>query len=151
MKLILEKTVPKLGLVGEVVDVAEGYARNFLLPKKLGVKATKHNLEVVSNRVKTIREKELQEFETAKTLGKTLEGLSVNLKVKAGEDGKLFGSVSEAEIAEALKEKGFDFDKKIVDLDKHIKFLGIYTIPLKLHPLLSVNIKAWVVRESSES
>ncbi|MBN2144370.1 MAG: 50S ribosomal protein L9 [Candidatus Aureabacteria bacterium] len=151
MKLILEKTVPKLGLVGEVVDVAEGYARNYLLPKRFGVKATKHNLDVVANRVKTIREKELQELENAKKLSKTLEGLSVNLKVKAGDDGKLFGSVTEAEIAEALKEKGYDFDKKLVDLDKHIKFLGIYTVPLKLHPLVSVNIKVWVIRESSEA
>lgn len=148
MEVILEKTVPKLGLVGAIVNVSDGYARNFLFPQKLAVQASKHNIAAVEKRIKTIREKELKEQEEAKLLAAKLEGLSINIEVKASEDGKLFGSVTAREIAEAMKTKGYDLDKKVVGLDEPVKFLGVYTVPLKLHALVQTDIKVWVIRES---
>ncbi|OVE73610.1 50S ribosomal protein L9 [bacterium B13(2017)] len=148
MEVILEKTIPKLGLIGAIVKVADGYARNFLLPKKLAIMATKHNVAMVEKRIKAIRAKELQEQQAFQSLAEKLEGVSVNIEVKASEDGKLFGSVSNKEIAESLKEKGFDIDKKSIDLEEHIKYLGVYTIALKLHHLVQTEIKVWVIRES---
>ena len=149
MEIILEKTVPKLGLVGEVVKVSDGFARNYLLPKKFAVKATKHNLVMVANRVKVLREKELQEEAIAKELAKQLEGMSFNIQVKASEEGKLFGSVTELDIVSALKEKGYDLEKKNISLKDHIKYLGVYSIPLKLHALVQADIKVWVIREAN--
>lgn len=148
MEVILEKTIPKLGLIGEIVKVADGYARNFLLPRKLAVKASRHNIETVEKRIKMIRIRELQEKDEAQKLAERLEGSSVNIEVKASEDGKLFGSVSEREIADALHEKGFEIDKKCIALDDHIKFLGVYNVQLKLHALVQSEIKVWVIRES---
>lgn len=148
MEVILEKTIPKLGLVGSIVKVTDGYARNFLLPKKLAVKATKHNVELVEKKIKLIREAELKAQEDAKELAARLEGLSLNIEVKASEDGKLFGSVTEKEIADALKEKGFDLDKKIIKMDEHLKFLGVFPVILKLHALVQTEIKVWIIRES---
>ena len=151
MEVILEKTVPKLGLIGTVVKVSDGYARNYLLPQGLAVVATKHNVAAVEKRIKTIREQELKEQEEAKVLASKLEGISVNIEVKASEDGKLFGSVSSKEIADALKDKGFDLDKKCIALDDHLKFLGVYTVTLKLHALVTTDIKVWVIREAAET
>jgi len=148
VEIILEKTIAKLGLVGEVVKVSDGYARNFLLPKKLAVRATKHNVTLVEKRIKAIRIQELKERELAETLKKQIEGLSVNIEVKASDDGKLFGSVTEKEISQALQEKGFDIDKKNILLDEHIKFLGVVNVKLRLHALVETEIKVWVIRES---
>ena len=151
MEVILEKTVPKLGLVGSVVKVTDGYARNYLLPQGLAVVATKHNVSLVEKRIKTIREQELKEQAEAKTLAEKLEGVSVNIEVKASEDGKLFGSVTSREIADALVSKGYELDKKCVSLDDPIKFLGVYTVNLKLHALVHTDIKVWVIRETAET
>lgn len=147
MEIILEKTVPKLGIVGEVVKVADGYARNFLLPKGLAVAANKHNLEVVKNRVKKVREEELKSQDTALSVAKQLKDIKIDVEVKASEEGKLFGSVGEAEIVQGLKEKGFEIDKKCVDLKEHFKHLGVYDVHLKLHPMVQLDIKVWVIRE----
>ena len=148
MEVILEKTVEKLGLVGTVVKVKEGFARNYLLPEGLAVKATKHNLQVVEKKIKVIREKELEEKENASEVAKKLEGASINIEVRASDDGKLFGSVTEKEIAESLKEKGFDIDKSKVKMDEHFKYLGVYNVIIKLHAMVQVEVKIWVIRET---
>jgi large subunit ribosomal protein L9 len=149
VEVILEKTVPKLGLVGEVVKVADGYARNFLLPQGIAKLATPHMQMVVAKRVKHVREQELQEQEIAQSLATQLSEVTLNFEVKASEDGKLFGSVSATDIAKALKEKGFELDKKHIHLDEPMKELGVYTVPLKLHAMVQTEIKAWVIRESN--
>jgi len=148
VEVILEKTVEKLGLVGTVVNVKDGYARNFLFPQGFAVKATKHNLEVVEKKIKVIREHELKEKDNAMELAKRLEGASINLEVKASEDGKLFGSVTEKEIADSLKEKGFEIDKNKIRMGEHFKYLGVYNVTIKLHALVGVEVKIWVIRES---
>jgi large subunit ribosomal protein L9 len=150
MQVILEKTVSKLGLLGEVVHVKDGYARNFLFPKKIAVLASTHNLASVAKRVKTIREIELKQQDEAKALVKILEGVSITIAVKANEEGKLFGSISATEVVDAIKkDKGLDLDKSVVKFSEHIKQLGVYTVTLKLHALVHHDIKVWLVREAN--
>jgi large subunit ribosomal protein L9 len=150
MQVILEKTVPKLGLLGEVVSVKNGYARNFLFPKKMAVLSSKHNLASVAKRVKTVRATELKQQDEAKALAKVLEGVSVTIAVKANEEGKLFGSISALEVVHAIKkDKGLDLDKSVVEFREHIKQLGVYTVALKLHALVHHDVKVWVVREAA--
>ena len=150
MQIILEKTVPKLGLIGEVVNVKDGFARNFLFPRKLAVRASEHNLSMVVKRVKAVRESELKQQDEAKALAKILEGVSVTIAVKANEEGKLFGSVSPSEVVDAIKkEKGLELDKGLVEFREHIKQLGVYTVALKLHALVHHDVKVWVVREAA--
>jgi len=146
--VILTKTVPKLGLVGEVVEVAEGYARNYLLPKGVAVKASGHEKMALANKVKSIRDSELKEKANAQALAARLAGVSVNVEVKTHDEGKIFGSVKEAEIHEALKGIGFDLDKRMIELKEPIKKIGVYDVTLKLHALVQSEIKVWVIRES---
>jgi large subunit ribosomal protein L9 len=150
MQVILEKTVPKLGLLGEVVSVKNGYARNFLFPKKMALLSSEHNRASVAKRVKTVRASELKQQDEAKALAKILEGVSVTIAVKANEEGKLFGSISAVEVVAAIKkDKGLELDKSVVEFREHIKQLGVYTVALKLHALVHQDVKVWVVREAA--
>ncbi|NLC18715.1 MAG: 50S ribosomal protein L9 [Clostridiales bacterium] len=145
MEIILLQDVKSLGKKGDIVKVNDGYARNFLLPKKLGVEATKQNLYEL-NQQKAAEEKRQRELlEEAKNLAKRLEELNVKLSIKAGEGGKTFGSVSSKEIAGAIKEQyGIDIDKKKLLLADPIKQVGSYTIPVKLHPQVTAQLKLTV-------
>lgn len=145
MEIILLQDVKSLGKKGDIVKVNDGYARNFLLPKKLGVEATKQNLYEL-NQQKAAEEKRQRELlEEAKNLAKRLEELNVKLGIKAGEGGKTFGSVSSKEIAGAIKEQyGLDIDKKKLVLADPIKQVGIYTIQVKLHPQVTAQLKLTV-------
>ncbi len=145
MEIILIQDVKSLGKKGEIVKVNDGYARNFILPKKLGLEATKQNLYDL-NMQKAAEEKRQKEIlEEAKVQAKKLEELTVKVTVKAGEGGKTFGSVSTKEIAAAVKEQyGLDLDKKKLLLNDPIKNAGSYTVPVKLHPKVTAEMKVKV-------
>ena len=145
MDIILLQDVKALGKKGETVKVSDGYARNFILPKKLGIEATKQNLYELNNQKAAQVKKEQELLEEAKNQAKKLEEFTVKLAIKAGEGGKTFGSVSSKEIAAALKEQfGQDIDKKKLQLNDAIKHAGTYTVPAKLHPQVTAQLKVEV-------
>lgn len=145
MEIILTQDVKALGKKGEIVKVSDGYARNFILPKKLGLEATKQNLYDL-NMQKAAEEKRLKELlEEAKNFAKKLSELTVTVSIKMGEGGKTFGSVSTKEIAEAAKKQyNLDIDKKKLVLNDPIKHAGSYTVPVKLHPQVTAELNVKV-------
>ena len=147
MKIILRQDHAKLGKLGDIVEVKDGYARNFLLPRNIGFVATKGNLRALEEEKKQFDDRGKRELHQAEKLAVELEKISVTLKVKVGEDDKLFGSVTSQMIADALKEKGVTADKRIIELEEPIRALGIYTVNLKLHTSVVGKVKVWVVRE----
>ena len=148
MKVILLQDVKALGKKGEIVNVNDGYARNFILPKKLGLEATGKNLNDLKLQ-KANEEKVAQQIlDEAKELGKKIEAGKVELAIKIGEGGRAFGSVSSKEIAVAVKEQmGYDIDKKKIQLKDAIKTLGTHTVPVKLHPKVTAELKVIVTEE----
>ncbi|HEX9637501.1 MAG TPA: 50S ribosomal protein L9 [Acidobacteriota bacterium] len=147
MQLILKQDVPNLGERGEVVNVSVGYARNFLLPKKLAVAANAANQrELERERVKQSQQ-QVRRQQEAQELAQRLKDVSLTLVRKASESEALYGSVSGSDIAKALKGEGFDIDRHAVELEQPIKALGIYNVALRLHPEVTVEVKVWVVRE----
>lgn len=147
MKVILREDVKNLGHMGEVVNVSDGYARNFLLPKKLAADATTKNLKEFEHNKKVILEKAARLKESVKSIADKLSSLSLTIKAKTGEDDKLFGSVTNMNIAEALAAQGYDIDKKKIIMDEPIKRLGEYSVTIKLHPEFSTAVKVQVVQE----
>ncbi len=147
MKIILRQDHATLGKIGDTVDVKDGFARNFLIPRKIAFPATKGNLHALEEEKKQLEERSKKELRQAEKLAVELEKISITLQVKVGEDEKLFGSVTSQMIADALKEKGVTVDKRIIDLEEPIKALGIYTVNLKLYTNVSGKVKVWVVRE----
>ena len=148
MEVILLQDVKSLGKKGQVVKVNDGYARNFILPKKLGVEANAKNLHELELQ-KAAEQQRLQEIlDEAKALGGQLKDLTVNIRIKVGENGKVFGSITTKEISAALKEQHkFDIDKKKMLLNDAIKNVGSYEVPIKLHPQVTVSIKVKVEGE----
>ena len=148
MKIILLEDVKALGKKGEIVNVNDGYARNFILPKKLGLEATGKNLNDLKLQ-KANQEKVAQELlDEAKALGQKIEAGQIKLSIKMGEGGRAFGSVSSKEIAIAVKEQmGYDIDKKKVQLKDAIKTLGTHSVPVKLHPKVTAELKVIVTEE----
>ena len=148
MKVILLEDVKALGKKGEIVNVNDGYARNCILPKKLGLEATSKNLNDLKLK-KANEEKVAQEqLDDAKALGAKIEAGKVELTIKVGEGGRTFGSVSSKEIAAAVKDQmGYDIDKKKIQLKDAIKTLGTHGVPVKLHPKVTVELKV-VVKEA---
>ncbi|MBH1940703.1 50S ribosomal protein L9 [Mobilitalea sibirica] len=145
MEVILIQDVKSLGKKGEIVKVNDGYARNFILPKKLGLEATKQNLNDLKLQKAAEEKKQKELLDEAKEQAKKLEEITVKLSIKAGEGGKTFGSVSTKEIASAVKEQyGFDLDKKKLQLSDPIKNAGSYTVPVKLHPQVTAEMKVKV-------
>ena len=142
MKVILIEDVKSLGKKGQLVDVNDGYARNFILAKKLGLEATPKNLNDLKLK-KANDEKVAKEiYEEAKAFGKRLKEMEVNVTIKTGEGGKIFGSVSSKEIAEAAKAQlGIELDKKKMVLPSPIKVLGTTMVPIKLHPKVTSELK----------
>lgn len=147
MKVILRQNTEGLGQIGEVVDVKDGYARNFLIPRKLAYVALAGNLKALEEEKKTLSKKREQELAAAETLAAELEKVSVTIPVQVGEEDRIFGSVTTQMISDALKEKGNEIDKRKIEIDEPIKALGIYSVSIKLHPSVSAKIKVWVVRE----
>ncbi|MBK7980168.1 MAG: 50S ribosomal protein L9 [Ignavibacteriae bacterium] len=147
MKVILRKNYDQLGKIGDLVDVKDGFARNFLLPRQIAYIATQGNIRSLEEEKQQIAKKEVKELEAAKLLAVDLEKISITIPVKVGEEDRIFGSVTNQMIADALKEKKYDIDKRKIDLDEPIKALGIYSISIKLHPDVNAVVKTWVVRE----
>lgn len=147
MKVILKEDVKNLGHMGEVVNVSDGYARNFLFPKNFAVEANTKNIKEFEHNKKVIFEKAAKIKESYKSVADKLSSLSLTIKAKTGEDDKLFGSVTNMNIAEALASEGYDIDKKKIIMDEPIKRLGEYSVTIKLHPELSAEVKVQVVQE----
>ena len=147
MKVILLDDVKSLGKKGELVNVNDGYARNLLFKKNLGIEATKQNLNDLKLQKQNNDKLEAERLEEAKKLAKELEEKEVVLAIKTGSDGRVFGSVSTKEIAEAAKEQlGYELDKKKMHLKDAIKSIGTFHVPVKLHPKVTVELKV-VVKE----
>ncbi len=147
MKVILRQNFEALGQVGDVVDVKDGYASNYLIPRKIAYAALKGNIRSLDEEKKNLLKKREQELHAAETLATELEKVSVTIPVQVGEEDKIFGSVTTQMIADSLQSKGYDLDKRKIEIDEPIKSLGIYGISVKLHPNVSAKIKVWVVRE----
>jgi len=148
MKVILLQDVKALGKKGEIVNVNDGYARNFILPKKLGLEATGKNLNDLKLQRANEEKVAQQLLDEAKELGKKLEAGKVEVKIKVGEGGRTFGSVSTKEVAVAVKEQmGYEIDKKKIQLKDAIKTLGTHTVPVKLHPKVTAELKVIVTEE----
>jgi len=147
MELILREDVQGLGVRGDVIDVAAGYARNYLLPRGLAALATEAQKRVLEKETKLreIRDEKIKSNLSA--VAEKMSDLSTTIVVQAGEEDKLYGSVTAHDIAEAIKNQGFEVDQKQVLLDEPIKKLGIYTVPVKLHREIEVAVKVWVVKE----
>ena len=133
MKIILLKDVKGLGKAGEVKTASDGYVRNFLFPKNLAVEATKANLKNLKRKQENAVKKEEQKHQDALDLGKKLEQANISISVKAGENGRLFGSVNTKDIADALKKKGVTVDKRKIELSDPIRQLGEYKIPVRIY------------------
>ena len=145
MKVILLEDVKALGIKGEIVNVSDGYARNCILPKKLGLEATSKNLNDLKLKKANEAKVAQEQLEEAQALGKKIEAGKVELAIKVGEGGRAFGSVSSKEIAAAVKEQmGYDIDKKKIQLKDALKTLGAHSVPVKLHPKVTVDLKVIV-------
>ena len=147
MKVILRKDQEKLGAVGALIDVKDGYARNYLIPKGIAYPATKGSVHALEEEKKQTGRREAKQLKTSQQLASELEKMSITIKVKVGEDERLFGSVTSQDIADAVKEKGIEIDKRIIDLPEPIKALGIYSVDARLHTSVIGKINVWVVRE----
>ncbi|MCS7171531.1 MAG: 50S ribosomal protein L9 [Aquificaceae bacterium] len=141
MKVVLIKDFEGYGVFGDVINVKDGFARNYLIPRGIALPVTEGNLRHVEGIMSQRARKLQKEKEKAHVLAKKLEGIMVEILRRVGEKGKIFGSVTAQDIAQALKERGFDVDRKRVMLKNPIKDVGIYTVTLKLHPEVSVDIK----------
>lgn len=144
MKVILNENIETLGHIGDIVKVAPGYARNYLLPKKLAVLATEGNAKALEHTKRQMLYKKNKALESAKSLGAKLEALSIVLSHKAGEEGKLFGAVTNMDIAAFLKANGYDIDRKSIVLADAIKHTGEYAVALKIHPEVTATLKVTV-------
>lgn len=141
MKVILKENIETMGQIGDIVKVAPGYARNYLLPKGLAIEATDKNAKALEHAKRQMAYKKNKALEAAKLVAAKLEAVTVALTHQAGEEGKLFGSVTTMEIAAFLKEQGLEVDRKKMVLADPIKQLGNYTVPVKIHPEVTANLK----------
>ncbi len=147
MKIILRQDVETVGKAGDIVEVKNGYARNYLIPQGLALEATKGNLKRFEQEKKSLELQKNREKKAAEKEAEKLNDTSITISVSVGEEDKLFGSVTSQDIANALEEKGFKLDKRKIHLDEPIKALGIYSVPIKLHPEVEAKVKVWVVKK----
>lgn len=150
MEVILREDIEKLGARGQVVKVADGFARNFLLPRRLAVPATEANRKIVEQERQAALRREAKEKAAAEELAKMLAGVTLTTVQKAGEADQLFGSVTAKDIAEMLEKQGYTIDRKKIVLDHPIKTLGEHKVTLKLHREVSVEIPVVVNKEETE-
>jgi len=147
MKVILQKDIEKVGLIGDIINVSDGYARNYLLPKGLAVKAFENNLHQFEHQKKALQAKINKTRKEAMSLAEKLKAHSCTISKKVGENEKIFGSVTNADIQDVLKKDGFDISKKDILIDEPIKSLGVYTVNIKVDKGVDASLKVWVVAE----
>src|SRR5262249_43869794 len=150
MEVILKEDVPKLGSRGDVVKVAEGFGRNYLLPRKLAIEASPGNKAVVEQMKAASVRRSAKEKTQADELAKQFDGLSVSFSRKAGEHDHLFGSVTSGDLAEALERKGFNIDRRKIQLHEPLKTLGEFSVPIKLHKDVTTHLKVVIEKEAAE-
>jgi len=145
MQVILREEVPNLGKAGELVNIKDGYGRNYLIPRGLAVIATPRNVRRIEHDKRVIEQQAAKRRRDAQSFKEKLEALSLTIARNTGEEDKLFGSVTNRDIADALKQEGFDIDRKSILLEQPIKALGVYTVDVKLTAEVTANLKVWVV------
>ncbi|RKX26805.1 MAG: 50S ribosomal protein L9 [Candidatus Zixiibacteriota bacterium] len=148
MKVILREDVERVGTAGETVEVKSGYGRNYLIPRNMAIPATRANLKAIGEirMQKDVREKKARR--QAEIVKERIEKLELSTEVLVGEEDKLFGSVTNGDIAELMAAEGVTIDKRAVQLETPIKVLGVYTIPVKVEKDVTANLKLWVVKKS---
>jgi len=148
MKVILAQDMESLGLGGEIVNVAKGYARNYLIPRGIALEATQQNIRLTEMQRKNIEIKRIKAKEDAVNVKERLSGVSVTIAQKVGEEDKLYGSVTTMDIAEQLEKQGISVERRRINLDKAIKSLGEFSVTVKLHPEVTAPIKVVVIPEA---
>ncbi len=147
MEVILRQGIENLGKPGDVVKVKPGYARNYLLPRGLAYEATPGNLKRIQQERDRLEAAENERRNTAQSLAEKLEQVSLTFSARVGEEGKLFGSVTAADIAQQLEAQGFTLEKRQIDLHEPIKALGVYKVPIRLHADVKPEIRVWVIKQ----
>ena len=147
MEIILLEDIPSLGKVGDLVKVSDGYGRNYLIPNKLAIKATAKSRKRLEHEKRLAQDKIDKVKRDVEKLAKRIEEFSCTISKPVGESGKLFGSVTSKEIEQHLNESGFQIERKNIELEEPIRNLGVYTVPIRIHPEVTANLKLWVVKE----
>lgn len=147
MKVLLRQDHENLGKRGEVISVKNGFARNYLFPRGIALEATPSSERVIAEERRTIARREEKDRKAAEIQARDLEAVSVTAAVAVGEEDRVFGSVTSQTIADLLQEKGYAIDKRKILLDEPIKALGVYSVPIKIHPEVEVKVRLWVVKE----
>jgi large subunit ribosomal protein L9 len=147
MQVILREDIDKVGKIGDLVKVADGYARNFLVPRKKAIEATPKNLRAMDHAKKMVSDRIRKLKKEATAEADRIKGISIVIKAKVGEEGKLFGAVTSMDIAEAIKAQGIEIDKRKIALEEPIKRLGDFTVSVKLHADVVADVKVSVVAE----
>ncbi|UCD83834.1 MAG: 50S ribosomal protein L9 [Deltaproteobacteria bacterium] len=147
MQIILREDVPSLGKAGDLVKVSNGYARNYLIPRKIAVEATPKNLKSLEHQKLLIEHKKKRELKESGKLKDRIESISCTIGVKVGEDDKLYGSVTSMDIEEGLKREGVEIDRRKIELEEPIRTLGVYTVNIKIAPEIQAKLKVWVVKD----
>ena len=150
MKIILKQDFDELGFAGDIVRVSDGYARNFLIPKDIALEASKKNLKFMETQKKKIEVKRLKAKEDAEKISEKIKDTIVTIRQKVGEEGKLYGSVTSMDIAAQMEKKGLIIDRRKITLDRPIKSLGEFDVPIKLYPEVTGSVKVVVVPEEAE-
>jgi large subunit ribosomal protein L9 len=147
MEVILRNAIDKLGHPGDIVSVSPGYARNFLLPRGLAYQATPGNLKRIAAEKSRLEALENERKVAAQAIADKLAEVSVTFAARVGEEGKLFGSVTNSDIAHQLEAQGFKIEKRQIELNEPIKALGMYKVPIKLHADVHPEIKVWIIKQ----
>ncbi len=147
MQLILRTSVEGLGDRGDVVEVKDGYARNYLIPQSLAVPANEPARRMLEEENRLLKVRDAKRKRELEIVAEKMKDLSCTIVVQAGEEDKLYGSVNTHDVAQAVKEKGFDIDHRQVELEEPIKQLGVYNIKIKLHSEVTTPVKVWVVKK----
>lgn len=149
MKVILREDVNKLGRMGDLVNVADGYARNFLLPRNMAALATTKNIKSLEHEKRVIADRVKKEKTAAEEEAKKISAVSVSIPVQVGEEGKLFGSVTSKDIADAIAAQGFEIDKRRIQLEKPIKEIGTFMVSVKVHHDVTAQVKVEVIKSEA--
>lgn len=147
MKVILQQDVPNLGQVGEIVKVKDGYGRNFLVPRGLAVIADERNVGRLTHQKRMADARAAKELAAANAAAESLSAIAVSIRREAGDEGKLFGAVTNRDIAEALEAEGHTIDRRSIELEEPIRNIGVFSVPVKLHRNIKAAIKVYVIQQ----